>query len=98
MNLLSGFTDISFWHLIPVAAVALFASVIGGVYGYGTGARMPLVLVAACGGRAGRANHRRVGDVHKFQPRARVSQICGLAMHGDCARRCGTDVRTWRLG
>src|SRR5499433_2813137 len=49
MNLLSGFTDISFWHLIPVAAVALFASVIGGVSGYGTGALMPLVLVPLVG-------------------------------------------------
>ena len=45
MNLLSGFADISLVQLILVACVALFASVIGGVAGYGTGALMPLVLV-----------------------------------------------------
>lgn len=39
----------SFWQLIPVAAVALFASIVGGVSGYGTGALMPLVLVPLVG-------------------------------------------------
>jgi len=49
MNVLSGFADISSWQLVPVAAVALFASIIGGVSGYGTGALMPLVLVPLVG-------------------------------------------------
>src|SRR5215510_5204945 len=49
MNLFSGFADISFWQLIPVAAVALVASIVGGVSGYGTGALMPLVLVPLVG-------------------------------------------------
>ena len=49
MNLLSGFADLSVWQLIPVAGVALFASIIGGVSGYGTGALMPLVLVPLVG-------------------------------------------------
>jgi len=49
MNVLSGFADISFWQLVPVAAVALLASIIGGVSGYGTGALMPLVLVPIVG-------------------------------------------------
>jgi uncharacterized membrane protein YfcA len=49
MNLFSGFADISFSQLIPVAAVALFASIVGGVSGYGTGALMPLVLVPLVG-------------------------------------------------
>src|SRR5512144_2934945 len=49
MNVLSGFADISFWQLVPVAAVALLASLIGGVAGYGTGALMPLVLVPIVG-------------------------------------------------
>ncbi len=49
MDLFSGFSDISSWQLIPVAAVALFASIIGGVSGYGTGALMPLVLVPLVG-------------------------------------------------
>ena len=49
MNLLSGFADISLAQLLLVAAVALFASVIGGLAGYGTGALMPLVLVPLIG-------------------------------------------------
>src|SRR5512139_3437409 len=49
MNVLSGFAEISFWQLVPVAAVALLASIIGGVSGYGTGALMPLVLVPLVG-------------------------------------------------
>jgi uncharacterized membrane protein YfcA len=49
MNLFAGFADISFWQLVPVAAVALFASIVGGVSGYGTGALMPLVLVPLVG-------------------------------------------------
>ncbi|MCK9908890.1 sulfite exporter TauE/SafE family protein [Microbacteriaceae bacterium K1510] len=49
MQLLSGFADISFWQLLLVAAVALFASIVGGVAGYGTGALMPLVLVPMVG-------------------------------------------------
>lgn len=49
MHPLSGFADISLLQLIPVAAVALFASVVGGVSGYGTGALMPLVLVPLVG-------------------------------------------------
>ncbi|HKS85971.1 MAG TPA: sulfite exporter TauE/SafE family protein [Pseudolabrys sp.] len=49
MNFLSGFAHISVLQLIPVAAVALFASVVGGISGYGTGALMPLVLVPLVG-------------------------------------------------
>jgi len=49
MNLLPGFADISVAQLLLVAAVALFASIVGGVAGYGTGALMPLVLVPLVG-------------------------------------------------
>lgn len=49
MNLLSGFADISLAQLLLVAVVALVASVIGGVSGYGNGALMPLVLVPMIG-------------------------------------------------
>jgi uncharacterized membrane protein YfcA len=49
MQLFSGFADISVWQLLLVAAVALFASIVGGVSGYGTGALMPLVLVPLVG-------------------------------------------------
>jgi uncharacterized membrane protein YfcA len=49
MDLLEGFADISLWQLVLVAAVALFASVVGGVTGYGSSALMPLVLVPLIG-------------------------------------------------
>jgi uncharacterized membrane protein YfcA len=49
MTLLSGFANISVWQLALVASVALFASIVGGVSGYGTGALMPLVLVPLVG-------------------------------------------------
>jgi len=46
---LSGFADISLLQLALVACVALVASVVGGLAGYGTGALMPLVLVPLIG-------------------------------------------------
>jgi uncharacterized membrane protein YfcA len=49
MGLFSGFADISLWQLALVAGVALFASLVGGISGYGTGALMPLVLVPLIG-------------------------------------------------
>ena len=49
MNILAGFADISLAQLLLVAVVALFASIIGGLAGYGTGALMPLVLVPLVG-------------------------------------------------
>jgi uncharacterized membrane protein YfcA len=49
VSILSGFADISLGQLLLVAAVALFASLIGGLAGYGTGALMPLVLVPLIG-------------------------------------------------
>jgi uncharacterized membrane protein YfcA len=49
MSILSGFADISLAQLLLVACVALFASVVGGLAGYGTGALMPLVLVPMIG-------------------------------------------------
>ena len=49
MNILAGFADISFVQLLLVAGVALFAAIIGGLAGYGTGALMPLVLVPLIG-------------------------------------------------
>jgi uncharacterized membrane protein YfcA len=49
VSILSGFADISLAQLLLVAGVALFAAVIGGLAGYGTGALMPLVLVPLLG-------------------------------------------------
>jgi uncharacterized membrane protein YfcA len=49
VTLVSGFADISLLQLLLVAAVALFAAIIGGLAGYGTGALMPLVLVPLIG-------------------------------------------------
>ena len=45
----SGFADISVAQLLLVAGVALFAAVVGGLAGYGTGALMPLILVPLIG-------------------------------------------------
>jgi len=49
MQLVAGFAHVSLAQLLLVAAVALFASIVGGVSGYGTGALMPLVLVPLVG-------------------------------------------------
>jgi uncharacterized membrane protein YfcA len=49
VNILSGFADVSLAQLVLVGCVALFASVVGGLAGYGTGALMPLVLVPLIG-------------------------------------------------
>src|SRR3954463_8330294 len=49
MDLLSGFADISVVQLTLIAGMALIASVVGGVSGYGTGALIPLVLVPIVG-------------------------------------------------
>src|SRR4029077_2883232 len=43
------FADISLPQLALITAMALVASVVGGVAGYGTGALMPLVLVPIVG-------------------------------------------------
>lgn len=47
--MIAGFADISLMQLALVAGAALFASLVGGVAGYGTGALMPLVLVPMVG-------------------------------------------------
>src|SRR5205823_4267792 len=49
MDLAGALAVISFWELATVAAMALVASLVGGVAGYGTGALMPLVLVPIIG-------------------------------------------------
>jgi uncharacterized membrane protein YfcA len=49
MDLLAAFAQISLFEMILVGAVALFASIVGGVTGYGSSALMPLVLVPLIG-------------------------------------------------
>jgi uncharacterized membrane protein YfcA len=49
VSIIAGFADISLGQLALVACVALFASIVGGLAGYGTGALMPLVLVPLIG-------------------------------------------------
>ena len=49
MEILAGFANVSLAQLALVAGVAMLASVIGGVSGYGSGALMPLVLVPLVG-------------------------------------------------
>jgi uncharacterized membrane protein YfcA len=46
---LAALSEISAAQLALIAAMAIFASIIGGVAGYGTGALMPLVLVPIVG-------------------------------------------------
>jgi uncharacterized membrane protein YfcA len=48
-SLASGFADISLPEIALIAGMALVASVVGGIAGYGTGALMPLVLVPLVG-------------------------------------------------
>src|SRR5499433_2327523 len=48
-SLSSVFADISVPQLALITAMALIASMVGGVAGYGTGALMPLVLVPIVG-------------------------------------------------
>ena len=49
MNILAGFADISLGQFVLVGGMALLASIVGGLAGYGTGALMPLVLVPKIG-------------------------------------------------
>jgi len=46
---LAALADLSIFELLLIAGMAIFASIIGGVAGYGTGALMPLVLVPIVG-------------------------------------------------
>jgi uncharacterized membrane protein YfcA len=89
MNILSGFADISFWQLTLVAGVALFASLVGGVSGYGTGALMPLVLVPLVGAEpvvpiiaisALFTNSSRVGAFFKFADWRRAAIVLVAAV------------------
>jgi uncharacterized membrane protein YfcA len=48
-SLSSAFAEVSLPQLALIAAMALVASVVGGVAGYGSGALMPLVLVPIVG-------------------------------------------------
>src|SRR5919205_502470 len=46
---LAALQSLSIYELLLIAITAIFASVVGGVAGYGTGALMPLVLVPIVG-------------------------------------------------
>ena len=47
--MLAALADLSLTEVLLIAGMAIVASVIGGVAGYGTGALMPLVLVPIVG-------------------------------------------------
>src|SRR3954467_6151910 len=47
--MLAALADLSITELLLIAGMAIVASIIGGVAGYGTGALMPLVLVPIVG-------------------------------------------------
>ena len=89
MNILSGFAHMSLLQLALVAGVALFASVVGGVSGYGTGALMPLVLVPLVGPEpvvpiiaisAMLSNTSRLAAFFKYADfrRAAIATICAV--------------------
>ena len=89
MNLLAGFADISIWQLLLVACVALVASILGGVSGYGTGALMPLILVSLVGAEpvvpiiaisALFSNSSRVGAFLKYVNWRRVALVLVAAV------------------
>ena len=63
--LASAFAGISLTELTAIATMALLASVIGGVAGYGTGALMPLVLVPIVGAEPVVPITLAVGLVHQ---------------------------------
>jgi membrane protein YqaA with SNARE-associated domain len=67
LNILAGFADISLGQLLLVACIALFASVVGGLASYGTGALMPLVLVPLLAPNLCRC--RDLLDLHQSQLR-----------------------------
>ncbi|MGB9366706.1 MAG: sulfite exporter TauE/SafE family protein, partial [Xanthobacteraceae bacterium] len=48
-SVLAALADLSLTELLLIAGMAVVASIIGGVAGYGTGALMPLVLVPIVG-------------------------------------------------
>lgn len=89
MEIFSGFADVSFAQLVLVAGVALLASLIGGVSGYGTGALMPLVLVPIIGAEpvvpiiaisALFSNTSRVGAFFKFTDWRRAAIVLAAAV------------------
>src|SRR5436305_10690326 len=47
--MLAALADLSITELLLIAGMAIFASIVGGIAGYGTGALMPLVLVPIVG-------------------------------------------------
>ena len=72
---LAAFADISICQLLLVAGVALFASMIGGVAGYGTGALMPLVLVPMLGPEPVIPIIALAGTAHQHRPGVRVPAL-----------------------
>lgn len=89
MNLLAGFVDVSLGQLVLVGGMALLASVIGGLAGYGTGALMPLVLVPMIGAEpvvpiiaisAIFSNISRFAAYFRYADRRRALIVIGAAM------------------
>lgn len=75
MTIVSGFADISIFQLLLVAVMALFASIIGGLAGYGTGALMPLVLVPLVGALASGGLRHRWSTTQRKQKLVRDSEL-----------------------
>ncbi len=96
--MLAALADLSVIELLLIAGMAIVASIIGGVAGYGTGALMPLVLVPIVGRRAGGADHRDLGAVHQLEPLVRVPRRDRLAARGHHHRHRAADHDARRVG
>jgi uncharacterized membrane protein YfcA len=89
VNILAGFADISLGQIVLVGGMALLASIIGGLAGYGTGALMPMVLVPLVGAEpvvpiiaisAIFTNISRVVAYFRYADRRRALIVIGAAM------------------
>ena len=67
-------------QLLLVAGVALFAAIIGGLAGYGTGALMPLVLVPLIGAEPVVPIIAISSIYHQYQPRHRPISAMSTAV------------------
>ena len=83
VNIVSGFADISVLQLLLVAGVALFASVVGGLAGYGTGALMPLVLVPLIGAEPVVPIIAISSIFTNLEPHRRIFPLCRPAPRAD---------------
>ena len=97
VNIASGFANVSPLQLLLVAIVALFASLVGGLAGYGTGALMPLVLVPMVGAEPVVPIIAISAIFANLKPQHRLFPLCRRPPRADRDRLRGGDHRARRL-